>query len=118
MKFFIDANLPYKLALLLQAKGFAITHTDNLPNKERTSDNEIRAFAVKESSIVITKDADFLDSHLIKGIPAKLLYVATGNISNKLLLGLFEVHFTAIVALFAGYDLIELNNNGISIHEN
>ena len=31
----------------------------------------------------VTKDSDFLDSHLISGVPVKLLLVTTGNIVNK-----------------------------------
>lgn len=33
MKFFIDANLPFKLALALKAKGYDVLHTDDLPDK-------------------------------------------------------------------------------------
>jgi predicted nuclease of predicted toxin-antitoxin system len=38
MKFLVDANLPFKLASNLKDKGFDTLHTDNLPNKERTTD--------------------------------------------------------------------------------
>lgn len=37
MKFFADANLPYKLAIWLRQLGFDALHTDDLPDKERTS---------------------------------------------------------------------------------
>lgn len=40
MKFFIDANLPYKLAILLKEKGFDVIHTDHLPEKEKTTDHK------------------------------------------------------------------------------
>jgi predicted nuclease of predicted toxin-antitoxin system len=46
MKFLIDANLPFRLALALKNKGFDILHTDNLPDKERTSDKEIRKISL------------------------------------------------------------------------
>lgn len=75
MKFLIDANLPFKLAKALRIKGFDILHTDNLPDKERTTDKEIRKISVEQDRIVITKDSDFLDSHVIQGVPAKLLLV-------------------------------------------
>ncbi len=42
MRFFVDANLPFKFALNLRNRGFDTLHTDDLPNKERTTDNEIR----------------------------------------------------------------------------
>lgn len=83
MKFLIDANLHFKLAKALAQKGFDIIHTDNLPNKEKTTDKEIREFAAEQNRIIITKDSDFLDSHLLLNNPSKLLLVTTGNITNN-----------------------------------
>ncbi|MCF8371151.1 MAG: DUF5615 family PIN-like protein [Bacteroidales bacterium] len=117
MRFLIDANLPYKLAKLLIEKGYDIIHTDNLPDKERTKDNEIRKISIDQNRIVITKDFDFLDSHVIKGIPSKLLFVTTGNIINISLIQLFDNQFEIIVGLFNSYDIIELNNENIIGHE-
>jgi predicted nuclease of predicted toxin-antitoxin system len=67
MRFLIDANLPYRLAKSLKDKGYDIIHTDDLPDKERTKDNEIRKISVDQSRIIISKDSDFLDSHIIQG---------------------------------------------------
>jgi len=77
MKFLIDANLPFRLAKSLKIKGFDIIHTDHLPDKERTTDKEIRRISIEQDRIVITKDSDFLDSHVIQGVPTKLLYITT-----------------------------------------
>ena len=117
MKFLIDANLPFKLATLLKKKGYDVIHTDDLPDKERTKDKEIRDISINEDRIVITKDSDFLDSYLIIGKPPKLLLVTTGNIINKSLILLFDGYFETIVDLFNSYDLIELNNQQIIGHE-
>ena len=117
MKFLIDANLSFKLARVLKNKGFEILHTDDLPNKERTTDNELRKLSIEQECIVITKDSDFLDSHLIQGIPSKLLIVTTGNITNKNLMSLFDKYFETIIQLFDTYNLIELNNDQIVGHE-
>ena len=54
MKFIIDAQLPFALSKYLEQKGFDVIHTDDLPNKEYTTDNEIREISVKENRIVIT----------------------------------------------------------------
>jgi predicted nuclease of predicted toxin-antitoxin system len=43
-----------------------------------------------QDRIVVTKDRDFRDSHLLSDTPRRLLVVATGNISNNALLELFE----------------------------
>jgi predicted nuclease of predicted toxin-antitoxin system len=117
MKFLIDANLSFKLAKSLKDKGYDVIHTDDLPAKERTKDKEIRDISVTQNCIVITKDSDFLDSHLINGIPSKLLLVTTGNITNKALIHLFDNYFEKIIDLFKSYDLIELDNEQIIGHE-
>ena len=110
MKFVIDAQLPYSLCTLLKWKGFDCIHTDELPGKERTRDEEIKQIALSENRIVITKDSDFLDSHLLNGIPPKLLMVTTGNIVNKKLLEIFEKNISDILVHFGKYNLIELDN--------
>jgi predicted nuclease of predicted toxin-antitoxin system len=117
MKFLVDANLPFKLALNLRNKGFDVLHTDNLPNREETSDKEIRDLSVVQDRIVISKDSDFLDSHLIVGIPKKFLYISTGNIINRDLILLIEQNLIQIIQLFKEYDLIELDNVELILHE-
>ena len=117
MKFLVDANLPFRLALNLRNKGFDVLHTDNLPNKEETSDKEIRDLSVEQDRIVISKDSDFLDSHLIVGIPKKFLYISTGNIINRDLILLVEQNLPQIIQLFNEYDLIELDNVELILHE-
>jgi predicted nuclease of predicted toxin-antitoxin system len=117
MRFLIDANLPFKLTLILRDKGFDVIHTDNLPNKEQTTDREIRDISLEENRIVISKDSDFLDSHLIIGIPKKFLYISTGNIINRELFTLVENNIDQINELFVTYNLIELNNEELILHE-
>ena len=117
MKFFVDANLPLRLAVKLGEGGYDVIHTDDLSNKERTSDNEIRRVSMDQNRIIITKDSDFLDSHLIQGVPEKLIFITTGNITNRDLLILIEENFETVVQLLEIYDLIEINNNEIIVHE-
>ncbi|MCK9410719.1 MAG: DUF5615 family PIN-like protein [Prolixibacteraceae bacterium] len=117
MKFFVDANLPFKLAKRLRELGFDVIHTENLPNKERTSDKEIRQVSIEQNRVVITKDSDFLDSHIIQGIPNMLIFVTTGNIANRDLLNIIEKYFETMIKLLEIYDLIEINNDEIIGHE-
>lgn len=117
MKFFVDAQLPFKLVKFITDKNIDAIHTNDLPNLDRTEDNEIREMAQRETRIVITKDSDFLDSYLIKNIPQKLLFITTGNIKNKDLITLFNQNIENILKLFETYNWIELNNEGLLIHE-
>lgn len=65
---------------------------------------------------MVTKDVDFLNSHLIGGTPRRLLRVLTGNISNSELLALFEANIATIEECFADSDLIELSADTIVSH--
>ena len=113
MKFLVDAQLPYGLALLLRDKGFDTLHTNDLPDKEYTTDSQIRNIAVSENRIVITKDYDFVDSFILKKIPEKLLIVTTGNIKNKKLFSLWKNNLELIVFLLDTHNLVELSNDDV-----
>jgi predicted nuclease of predicted toxin-antitoxin system len=116
MKFLIDAQLPYLLADVLIQKGFFATHTENLPNKQSTTNKDILDFAASNSLIIITKDLDFLDSFILNNNPKKLLLVTTGNIKNRKLLDLFRLNIKTITELFEHNNLLELNNDQIIVH--
>lgn len=77
MKLIIDAQMPFRLSQLLKQKGYDVIHTDDLQNKERTTDDEIRNIARKENRIVVSKDLDFLNSYYLKGEPKKLIVITT-----------------------------------------
>lgn len=51
--------------------------------------------------MVITKDADFVIHRTLHGSPKRLLIVATGNISNPLLVSLIESNLAAITHALA-----------------
>ena len=110
MKFIVDAQLPYGVALFIRRKGHDVIHTDDLPDKERTSDSEIRRISRDEARIVISKDGDFIESHVLSGEPAQLLWIATGNIRNRELFGLFEQYWPEIEQNLQHHHLLELNN--------
>jgi predicted nuclease of predicted toxin-antitoxin system len=113
MKFLVDAQLPYGIALFLRDKGFEALHTNDLPDKEYTTDSQIRSISVSENRIVITKDYDFVDSFILKKIPEKLLIVTTGNIKNKQLFSLWRNNLDLIIFLFETHNLVELSSDDV-----
>lgn len=116
MKLLVDAQLPARLARHLAAAGHDVLHTSDLPHGNRTSDVEIARLADAEDRVVVSKDRDFRDGHLLRGTPARLLVVATGNISNDDLLGLFMTYVDSIVAAFDGSAFVELGPESLVIH--
>jgi len=96
MKFLVDAHLPKKLSVLLNYKGYDSIHTLDLPDKNRTKDSEINQISISQQRVLISKDADFIESLLISNKPYKLICISTGNITNKELLELFAKHIIEV----------------------
>jgi predicted nuclease of predicted toxin-antitoxin system len=113
VRFLVDAQLPRRLARELNDMGHDAIHTLDLPKRNATPDGDIANLADHEGRVVVTKDVDFLNSHLVGGTPRRLLRVLTGNISNPELLALFEANIAIIEERFADSDLIELSADTI-----
>jgi predicted nuclease of predicted toxin-antitoxin system len=116
MRFLIDAHLPRRIARRLVEAGHDATHTLDLPNGNRTPDSEILSVAAREQRVVVTKDADFVNSHLLRRQPQQLLLISTGNISNTDLETLLLPNLPAIVAALADNNLVELTRMALIVH--
>src|SRR5579871_1389351 len=108
MKYLVDAHLPRRMTFWLRNAGCDALHTLDLPDGNRTTDDEIVRIADQEQRIVVTKDADFVSSHLLTNRPAKLLLVSTGNISNRELERLVVPLIPTLVLDFQTYSFLEL----------
>lgn len=116
MKFLIDAQLPRRLALLLQQAGYDAVHTLDLPLGNRTSDTDINQLSINEQRVVVTKDSDFVDSFVLQQKPWKLLLVSTGNIRNAELINLFLANLEKIAKGFEVFNFIEINQTDVIFH--
>lgn len=117
MKFLVDAQLPRRLAAWLADAGYDAIHTLDLPQANRTLDDEVCTVADDTGRIVVTKDDDFTYSFLVKGQPRRLLLVSTGNISNADLLVLFQQALPIICKAFSDHNFIELTKDSILLRE-
>jgi predicted nuclease of predicted toxin-antitoxin system len=117
MKFIVDAQLPKRLARWLAAHGHDVLHTLDLAQANRTPDAAIADLALLEGRVVISKDADFVDSHLVRKRPPKLLLVATGNMGNVDLVALWERNLPAIESALRASDFVELGRDRLIVHE-
>jgi len=116
MKFLIDAQLPRRLATQLQRAGLDATHTLELPDGNRTTDQALISLSLANQSVLVTKDSDFVESFLLRKEPWKLLLVSTGNIGNDELMSLFERNIRQVVEHLNTYDFIEINRSSIICH--
>lgn len=112
MRFLVDAQLPLRLARFLGDAG----HTSELPDGNRPTDTRISEVADGDGRVVVTKDRDFRDGHLLAGSPRRLLVVATGNISNSALIGLFEANVDSLVRALEQSDFVELRSTELVVH--
>jgi predicted nuclease of predicted toxin-antitoxin system len=115
VKLLIDAQLPARLAQCLNGAGHDAIHTTDLPDGNRSTDSQVARRADADGRVVVTKDQDFRDGHLLSRSPRQLLIVATGNITNDALLSLFEIHLGAIVVAFEESDSVELFSDRLVI---
>jgi len=103
------------LVTWLVAAGCNAVHALDLPEGNRTTDAQIIDLADHEKRVVVTKDADFVDSHLLAGRPAKLLLISTGNISNRAFEVFLAPLFPDIVREFRSHSFLEVDTVGIIV---
>jgi predicted nuclease of predicted toxin-antitoxin system len=96
--------------------GYEALPTSELPDGNRTSDQQVADRVDRDGRIVVTKDGDFRDGHLLAGSPRRLLVVVTGNISNTALFALFTANITVVAAGFDEADFVELGAGALVVH--
>ena len=116
MKFLVDAQLPRRRAALLVQAGHDPIHTLDLPRGNSTTDTVINHLSINERRAVVTKDADFVDSFLLRQEPWKLLLISTGNIRNVELIALFLANIEKMSEGFDAFDFIEINQTELIFH--
>lgn len=118
LRVLVDAQLPKRLARwLAQEAGLDGLHTLDLPAANHTPDGYISELSVRENRVVITKDADFVNTFLLHGRPYKLLLVSTGNISTNELLELFRQHLPLLIQTLQHSRYVELSREQLVIHQ-
>lgn len=115
MKFLVDAQLPRRLGAWLRDRGHDALHTFDLADGNRTTDMEICRLADSDQRVVVTKDADFVSSHELRGSPKQLLLVSTGNIPNDQLLAIWADNLGVIESTFDGASFVELQPNRLIV---
>ena len=116
MKFLVDAQLPRRFASWLKEAGHDALHTLDLPKKNLTQDNELVERAMQDGRIVISKDADFVQSFMVTGEP-RLLLISTGNISNAELEKILRANLSGIESTFASGRFVEITREALVMHD-
>jgi predicted nuclease of predicted toxin-antitoxin system len=94
MRFLCDVHISIQLAKRLSEAGCDCVHVNRLPDRWHTKDQEVARIADIDDRILITKDSDFRDSHIVKGVPRKLIKVNLGNIPAVVLIEMIISHLS------------------------
>jgi predicted nuclease of predicted toxin-antitoxin system len=114
MNFLVDAQLPRRMTGWLTAAGCDAIHTLDLPDGNRATDQQVNDVADQQNRAVIT-NADFVDSHILRCRPAKLLLISTGNTSNRDLEALLLPLIPDIVRELQTHSFLELGPAGLIV---
>lgn len=116
MRFLVDAQLPKRFANWLNEAGHDALHTLDLPRKNLTTDLELISRAQRDGRVVVSKDADFVQTFLLTGGP-KLLLISVGNINNHELENILRANLDAIEAAFTTNRFVEITRDALVVHE-
>ena len=106
----VDYSLKYKqpdlkrFTLSISRKAIVLTN------------RAICELSIKDHYVVVTKDADFVESFLLRRVPWKLLLISTGNIENDELELLLLASLKRLADTFVSFDFIELDRTNMIIH--
>ncbi|MBS0183393.1 MAG: DUF5615 family PIN-like protein [Nitrospira sp.] len=95
--------------MLLSERGHDAIHTLTLSAGNHTKDSVISEISVSEQRVVVSKDSDFVYSHVLHGRPWKLLLIKTGNISAQDLSALLARHLPVIEQVLQTHTLVEVD---------
>ncbi|MCS5699683.1 DUF5615 family PIN-like protein [Cyanobium sp. FGCU-52] len=115
MKILLDAQRPRSLVKQLEPMGCDVLHTFDLPEGNRSSDLTISSVVDRDGRVVFSKDDVFIQSHLLRGSPARLWIVATVNISNQELASLLFGVLPELIRLFESHSLIDPNRKALIV---
>jgi predicted nuclease of predicted toxin-antitoxin system len=108
LTFLVDAQLPPSLARWITDRGHHAVHVFDL-GLHRADDPTVWELALRDGSVIVTKDEDFVDAWLVSAAPPALLWVRKGNCSNRALLSWIEPLWAeAVRRLDQGERFIEL----------
>ena len=111
MKFLIDGQISENIAPWLKIKfGYDAFHIKDF-SLQFAEDKRIFEKARELDAIIITKDRDFVELQMRLGPPPKVIWVTSGNTSNRRLKQIFSKLFPEIVTfLKQGHNLVEISD--------
>lgn len=118
MKVICDVHIARRIVRFFQSQGVEAIHVNDILDSWYTKDTAIAAYADQYNYVVVSKDADFKNSHLLRKSPKRLLKINLGNISTADLIHILAQHLEVLKEKFQlEYCLIEVDRGSITIIE-
>jgi len=118
VKVLTDVHIAKKVVRFFHENGVECIHINDILDGWHTKDKDLSKYADSHGFVVMTKDADFKDSHFIKNSPKKLLKVSLGNIPTAKLLEILEKNLMLLQSKFDQEKCyIEINKDSVTILE-
>ena len=81
MRLLFDQNISYRIVNKLKDKFPEAKHVSHVGLNE-AEDIDIWQYAKKKNYVIVTFDSDYYDISLINGVPPKLIWLRTGNLTT------------------------------------
>jgi predicted nuclease of predicted toxin-antitoxin system len=108
VRFLVDAQLPPRLAAWLVARGHEAVHVESI-GLRHDDDGPILQWAISNDAVLVTKDRDFAPRPVEPPSPIQIVWIRTGNVSNRVLFERLEVGWPAVEAfLIANQRVVEI----------
>ncbi|MCA1635534.1 MAG: DUF5615 family PIN-like protein [Acidobacteria bacterium] len=98
MKLLFDQNLSPRLVRHLADLDPDSNHVHTL-DLDRTADELIWEYALREGYLIVTKDVDFSDRSVLRGFPPKVVWLRRGNCTTGQIEEILRRHYQEIKAL-------------------
>ena len=95
MKLLFDQNISPKIVRQVAA-DFPYSKQVRQVGLEDASDTTIFHYANQNGYVIVTFDADFVDLNILKGIPPKIIWLKTGNLTTQFVSNLLIKNKTII----------------------
>ena len=82
-KVLCDVHISFKVVRFFERRGHHAVHVNDILDGYHTKDSDISNYADENGFTVMTKDADFQNSHFVKIQPSRLLKISLGNIPTN-----------------------------------
>lgn len=110
MKYIIDENLPPELAIMFRNYDLVAFHINEMKahSKHRVTDDQIRRVSLRNGSVIVTRDDDFVKSFVSRKVPEKLIYLYGFDRKETLMVRIEEV-VSQLEKWIANHDFVEIN---------